>query len=78
MEVGNGALLGHWLFPSLTVQNRTVHLAKLMIAVSYVTLVCVKLIASGGAGIAQLPDVSLQLIKTHANIDYDTLWLQMS
>lgn len=75
---GNRKLIGHWLFPSVTAHSRTVHLAKLMIAVSYVTSACVKLIASGGGWIAQLPDISLQLIKTHANVYYDTLWPQTS
>ena len=73
---GSNGLLRHCLFPSAIAHSRTVHLAKLMIAVSYVTSACVKLIASGGAWIAQLPDISLQLIKTHANVYYDTLWPQ--
>ncbi len=73
---GSGALMRHWLFPSATAQSGVMHLAKLMIAVSYVTSACVKLIASSGGWIAQLPDISLQLIKTHANVYYDTLWPQ--
>ena len=46
----SSGLLRNWLFPSLLAHNRTVHLAKLMIVVSYVTSACVKLIASGGGG----------------------------
>jgi len=52
------------------------HWAKLLIVASYVTSACVKLIASEGRWIGQLPDISLQLIKTHANVYYDTLWPQ--
>ena len=77
-RISSGALMRHWLFPSATAQSGVVHMAKLMIAVSYVSSACVKLIASGGGWIAQLPDISLQLIKTHANVYYDTLWPQTS
>ena len=73
---GSRGLISHGLFPDVITHNRSVHFAKLMIAVSYVTSACVKIIASGGAWIAQLPDISLQLIKTHANVYYDTLWPQ--
>lgn len=75
MRSGSGWLRG-WLFPDENTHIRTVHYAKLVIAVSYVTSACVKFIASEGAWIAQLPDISLQLIKTHANVYYDTLWPQ--
>jgi hypothetical protein len=64
------------LKPSIEVHQRATHWAKIVIVASYVTSACVKLIASGGLWIIQLPDVSLQLIKTHANVYYDTLWAQ--
>jgi hypothetical protein len=59
--------------PSAEVHCQAVHWAKIIIVASYITSACVKLIASGGRWIAQLPDISLQLIKTHANVYYDTL-----
>jgi len=61
------------LRPSLATNQTAVHWSKMIIVASYVTSACVKLIASGGAWIVQLPDISLQLIKTHANVFYDTL-----
>ena len=61
------------LWPSLTDHQLAVHWAKLVIVAGYVTSACVKLIASGGLWLVQLPDISLQLIKTHANVYYDTL-----
>lgn len=63
-------------FPSCESHRGAVHSAKLIIAASYVTSACVKLIASGGMWIGQLPNISLQLLKTHANVYYDTLWPQ--
>jgi hypothetical protein len=51
--------------------RRAVQAAKLMIAAAYVTSGWTKLLASKGRWIAQLPDISLQLVKTHANVYYD-------
>lgn len=62
--------------PTRESHRGAVHYAKLIIAASYVTSACVKLIASGGMWIGQLPNISLQLLKTHANVYYDTLWPQ--
>lgn len=73
---GRSGALRSWLFPDVLIQRNAIHGAKLLIAISYVTSACVKLIASGGAWIGQLPDISLQLIKTNANVYYDTLWAQ--
>lgn len=70
-----GTGLSFWR-ASLKVHQCALHLAKVIIVVSYMTSACVKLIASGGAWIAQLPNISLQLVKTHANVYYDTLWPQ--
>lgn len=60
-------------WPARADHQTAVHWAKIVIAASYVTSACVKLIASGGLWVVQLPDISLQLIKTHANVYYDTL-----
>lgn len=60
-------------WPRLAHHQLAVHWAKLVIVAGYVTSACVKLIASGGLWLVQLPDISLQLIKTHANVYYDTL-----
>lgn len=62
-----------WWLPSTDAHRRAIQVAKLVIAASYVTSACVKLIASGGLWVWQLPDIALQLIKTHANVYYDTL-----
>jgi hypothetical protein len=62
-----------WLPPSHESHQRATNWAILVIVASYVTSACVKLIASGGLWVIQLPDISLQLIKTHANVYYDTL-----
>lgn len=62
-----------FFWPSTDAHREAVHWAKLIIAAAYVTSACVKLIASGGLWIVQLPDISLQLVKTHANVYYDTL-----
>lgn len=61
------------LWPALHDHQLAVHWAKLVIVAGYVTSACVKLIASGGLWLVQLPDISLQLLKTHANVYYDTL-----
>jgi len=68
-EKGRGIWLG-----SLAAQRDAVHAAKIIIVAAYVASACVKLIASGGLWIWQLPEISLQLVKTHANVYYDTLW----
>lgn len=60
-------------WPNLDNHRLAVHWAKIVIAAGYVASACVKLIASGGLWLVQLPDISLQLIKTHANVYYDTL-----
>ncbi len=62
-----------WWLSSIETHRRAVQMAKLVIAVAYVASACVKLIASGGLWVWQLPDIALQLIKTHANVHYDTL-----
>ncbi len=62
-----------WWSADVETQRRAMQMAKLMIASAYVASACVKLIASGGLWVWQLPDISLQLIKTHANVYYDTL-----
>jgi hypothetical protein len=62
-----------WIPPAHDSHQRAANWAILVIAASYVTSACVKLIASGGLWVVQLPDISLQLIKTHANVYYDTL-----
>lgn len=67
------ASLGHWWRPTTEAHRRAVQTAKLVIVAAYVASACVKLIASGGLWVWQLPDISLQLIKTHANVYYDTL-----
>lgn len=59
---------------SLEAHRDAVHAAKLIIVAAYMASACVKLIASGGLWIWQLPEISLQLVKTHANVYYDTLW----
>lgn len=59
---------------SIVAHRDAVHAAKLIIVAAYVASACVKLIASGGLWIWQLPEISLQLVKTHANVYYDTLW----
>ena len=59
--------------PGADTHNRAAQAAKLMIAAAYVASGWTKLIASKGLWIAQLPDISLQLVKTHANTYYDTL-----
>lgn len=71
MARGEGG--GPWWRPDLSIHRRAVHWAKLVIVAAYMTSACVKLIASGGLWIVQLPDISLQLLKTHANVYYDTL-----
>ena len=65
--------LGQLLFTQTEAHRRATQAAKLMIAAAYVASGWTKLIASGGGWIAQLPDLSLQLVKTHANKFYDTL-----
>jgi len=77
--VAYAAALGHDRAPglwrgSLAAHRDAVQAAKLIIAAAYVASACVKLIASGGLWIWQLPEISLQLVKTHANVHYDTLW----
>jgi hypothetical protein len=59
--------------PATAAHRDAVQAAKLMIAAAYVASGWTKLIASGGYWVAQLPDISLQLVKTHANTYYDTL-----
>lgn len=62
-----------WWLPATDTHRRAIQAAKLVIAAAYVASACVKLIASGGLWVWQLPDIALQLIKTHANVYYDTL-----
>lgn len=62
-----------WWRPTTDTQRNAVEAAKLVIASAYVASACVKLIASQGLWVWQLPDIALQLIKTHANVYYDTL-----
>ena len=57
--------------PAAAAHGRAVQAAKLMIAAAYVASGWTKLIASQGLWVAQLPDISLQLVKTHANVYYD-------
>ncbi len=61
---------------ALDIQQTAVQAAKVVIVAGYVASGCVKLIASGGLWVWQLPDIALQLVKTHANVYYDTLWPQ--
>lgn len=62
-----------WIKPTCEVHQSATHWAVMVIVAGYVTSACVKLIASEGLWIVQLPDISLQLLKTHANVYYDTL-----
>ncbi len=61
------------LLPPIDVHRRATQAAKLMLAAGYVTSGLTKLIASDGQWVAQLPNISLQLVKSHANVFYDTL-----
>ncbi len=54
-------------------QRHAVQAAKLMLAAGYVASGWTKLIASGGRWVAELPDISLQLVKAQANVHYDFL-----
>ncbi|MEI6862279.1 MAG: hypothetical protein WCL04_08510 [Verrucomicrobiota bacterium] len=57
--------------PAIAAHRYAVQAAKLMIAAAYVSSGWTKLIASRGQWVMQLPDISLQLVKTHANVYYD-------
>jgi len=73
---GGPRLSGWGLLPLTAAHRSATQAAKLLLAAGYVTSGWTKLIASGGQWIVQLPNIALQLVKSQANVYYDTLALQ--
>jgi hypothetical protein len=70
----SGTRMAEWgLLPAVAAHRSATQAAKLLLAAGYVTSGWTKVIASGGQWVLQLPNIALQLVKSQANVFYDTL-----